>query len=105
MPLNVPTYEKFEALKAELAEVRELLRYLLAQQPDWLSANQACQALQCSRTTFYRLTMQGKLTPRYQNSKPLHEAAQLRTYIESTQVSPRSANDRLLFTLQDKYNK
>ncbi|GAB3959064.1 hypothetical protein GCM10028805_54460 [Spirosoma harenae] len=61
--IQVPTYEEFEALKVELDEVKETLRYLIASQPDFLIINQAAKALNVSRATDYSLTKRGKLTP------------------------------------------
>lgn len=87
--------EDFLALQKQVEQMQEQIRYLMGNELTWLTIDQTAQALNCSKMTVHRITKAGKLTPRYEGSKPLYEVAQIREYIESTRVSPRMANKRI----------
>jgi hypothetical protein len=100
--MQVPTLEEFNALSREVADLRRHIQFLIGNQLEWLDVKQATDALKCSRTTLHRLTKMGKLHPRYEGVKPLYEATEIRTYIQSTRVSGDAADDRVRAALAQK---
>ncbi|WP_080057150.1 helix-turn-helix domain-containing protein [Spirosoma aerolatum] len=98
--MNVPSYEEFEALQQQVADLTRQVAYLIGVGGEWMDRRQAMQALNCSESTLHRLMRMGKLIYRYEGKKPLFAADALRKYIESTLVSPASADKRVVSAIK-----
>lgn len=94
--LQVPSYEEFEVLKQQVADLQRTVQQLLGQELAYFTVDQTAEALKCSVSTVHRLRKEGKLTPHYRGSKPLYAVNQVRAYIESRHVSTEAANERIL---------
>ncbi|GAB4017078.1 helix-turn-helix transcriptional regulator [Spirosoma koreense] len=100
MMLQVPSYEDFEALRKEVAELRRELEFMKQTELTWLTLDQVAAALKVSKMTVYRLTKRGKLQPRYEGCKPFYDIQQVRVYIQSTRVSAEAADGRIQSALR-----
>lgn len=99
---HVVEYEEFKAVERRLVEAERHIAFmtglLLSQQ--WLNRAQTMKALNVSRMTLHRLTKDGKLTYRYEGTRPFYCVTGLRNYLNGQKIDVVAADQRLMTACQ-----
>jgi hypothetical protein len=96
--VQVVDYQEFKATEERLrvaeAQLTFLTGLLLSQR--WLTRAQTMLALNVSESTLHRLTRSGKLTHRYEGSRPLYCMDGLRAYLSKQRIEGTAIDQRLI---------
>lgn len=88
--MEVPTLEQFKALEKKVADLHERIEHfsLAHLSVDWVPADIAEAILNCSRTTLWRLTRNGRVQIRKRGRSARFSLSSIRTYLLSKHQSP-----------------
>ncbi|GAB4007115.1 hypothetical protein GCM10028808_10370 [Spirosoma migulaei] len=98
--VQVVDYEEFSVLKRvveELKEENEFLKSLLLGER-WLTRKQTMAALGCQHNKLRKLTLENRLTYRYEGKYPFYDTFSIRAYLNAQKIDMKEIDKQIIST-------